>query len=611
MTGVLLACLALLAGPLLARLLRGWPPALRLLDGFVLVGVAGLCLVHLLPEALATGHAAALPLAVLGFLLPAQAERAFHAGGHRRAHRPLLLLALAGLALHAALDGAALALDHPPGEVHGPHGGALERAILLHRLPTGLLLWLTMRPLFGALRAWGSLLLMVAATLAGHLASRQAAPAADSPWVADFLAFVAGGLLHVLIHQARPPGARGPHPAWGGLGALAGGLLLAAMSPGEAWRERAADATAWYLASYWPPVLLGGLLSLGLLLPVWRRGPRVEAGGYLRGLLQGLWTPVCSCGPGPLYEGELRDRAGRRGAAVAMLAAQVLRPEALLLLLALLGAGAALFWLGWMLLSLAVLGAFLARLPVRRLPGADPAATLRSLGRRQAFWDWLHFHAAWFAAGALLLLWYTGSLLAEGAAGRAADLGTGVLLCLVLLAAFLEIPATGAVFLLTLWASLFGGAAHGAASAMAWLCAAPLAGGSVRRAVARVHGEAAALALTALVLVLGLGAWGAASLLPGSFHPGQPAFPAALWTETLRGLLGRDGSGGGILAWLLPGAGAALGLLSLMTAGPRGWIAQVLGDAEHDHPHVPGQAHDHSGARQIQVDLATEAEAGE
>ena len=99
------AMMGLLVGPLLHLL---WPERRHwrlALDGFVLASVGGLCLVHLLPHAMAEASILSMIGLLLGFILPRVAEQRFHQAGASLD----ILLALGGLAIHATLDGTALA----------------------------------------------------------------------------------------------------------------------------------------------------------------------------------------------------------------------------------------------------------------------------------------------------------------------------------------------------------------------------------------------------------------------------------------------------------------------------------------------------------------------
>ncbi|MCB9879497.1 MAG: hypothetical protein H6835_18030 [Planctomycetes bacterium] len=139
---LLLSFLALAAGPLLVLLARSHAWSTVVLDSFCLITISGFALLHLLPESAEQGGWLVLPLALLGFVLPAVAERTLHhgEGGMRKT---VLLLALFGIAAHACLDGLFLT-DGSHIEHHGDHDHLHEVtawAIILHRIPEGVGIW--------------------------------------------------------------------------------------------------------------------------------------------------------------------------------------------------------------------------------------------------------------------------------------------------------------------------------------------------------------------------------------------------------------------------------------------------------------------------------------
>ncbi|MCC5794291.1 MAG: hypothetical protein JJT85_06080 [Chromatiales bacterium] len=205
------AILALLAGPLLFRLARHRAGPMAFLDGLTLVTIVGLSVFSILPEAIAIAGPSAWVLAGLGLLFPTAVERLFTAAVHR-IHMAVLVLAITGLALHAVIDGLILlggeaghSHSHSHGHSHGHGLGAGEHlalSVVLHNLPKGLALWYLLAPAFGTPRALGVLLLLSAATLSGYLAGDGLLAALDAPALAWFQAFVAGSILHVVLHGA-------------------------------------------------------------------------------------------------------------------------------------------------------------------------------------------------------------------------------------------------------------------------------------------------------------------------------------------------------------------------------------------------------------------------
>jgi hypothetical protein len=180
------AVTALGLGPVVHRALGRSPAARAGIDGFVLGGIGGLVALHVLPRVIVTaGWWAAIAFTfgfVSVFLLPRLpvAGRGWAVG-----------LALVALALHAAIDGAGLASGEE----------ALSLAIVLHRLPAGVVIWWLLRPRYGRLKAAGALALVAVATIVGFASMAHAELVGFE--LAIFEAALSGALLHVIVEH-RP-----------------------------------------------------------------------------------------------------------------------------------------------------------------------------------------------------------------------------------------------------------------------------------------------------------------------------------------------------------------------------------------------------------------------
>lgn len=182
-------------GPVLYRVLHDHPAATRLVDGSVYVGVPLLVAWQIVQHAWEHGTVAPLIAVALGFVLPALIERASHALAHRTDDMAIVV-ALSGLALHAALEGAAFV---PSAE---PVDGRFAAAVVLHRIPVGLVIWWLIRPRFGSLAASAGVGSIVLATLAGVVLGAELFGDATAG-VELYHAFVSGSLVHVVFHQGR------------------------------------------------------------------------------------------------------------------------------------------------------------------------------------------------------------------------------------------------------------------------------------------------------------------------------------------------------------------------------------------------------------------------
>ncbi len=195
---LLLAWLALLAGPLLSLWLSRARHGRHLLQGINLaafLAVVLLVLWHLLPDFWQQGFYAGFALLAVGLFLPWLTEKALHQLAHST-HLLTLVLAVAGLVLHSFMDGVGLS-----GQMSASSHGLLPLAVILHRLPVGIAVWALVRSAFSlplTLLVFAGLLL---ATGIGFGFSEQAAWMEHALAFRAFQALAAGTLLHVVFHQ--------------------------------------------------------------------------------------------------------------------------------------------------------------------------------------------------------------------------------------------------------------------------------------------------------------------------------------------------------------------------------------------------------------------------
>lgn len=375
-----LAVLGLWVGPVLAPVIQRTPSLRALLDGLVLVSVAGLVLFEILPAGFADAGWAVVLTALCGFVLPHLAERSF-AFAHSGVHKAVLALGTVGLLLHAVADGAALSTEM----------GAVTFAVLLHQLPVGLLLWTALRQRAGAWAAFAALGAMTAATLLGYGGAAASLAFLGDPLRGHLLALVGGGLLHVLFgHGDHDPechdgqhGLGAQHPFAGGVGALLGVALLVGVftfAEGSHGHDHGHAVSATFVELF---LVSGPALVVGFLLAGFAHAflPHAQLGWLgrgssvtqaLKGMALGLPLPVCSCGVVPLYR-TLVMRGVPPAAAVSFLVATPeLGLDAFLLSFPLLGFKLTLLRLGVALVAATVAGVVVAAV-VSKWVGAPQA----------------------------------------------------------------------------------------------------------------------------------------------------------------------------------------------------------------------------------------------
>lgn len=213
MTHYVLSIVALLAGPVIYGWARSRPTGRHLLDGFILVTVAGIVCVYIIPDAVITGGRLAWLFLAVGLTFPVAIEKLFRQSEHR-AHVFIVILAASGLVIHALIDGLALlpgvgsAISSANNETNARlwnsiFGNQLAIGVILHRLPVGMAIWWSVRPGFGMAAAIVTFLMVIAATSAAFFFGAPALALAELQSLAYFQAFVAGSLVHIVAFGVK------------------------------------------------------------------------------------------------------------------------------------------------------------------------------------------------------------------------------------------------------------------------------------------------------------------------------------------------------------------------------------------------------------------------
>ena len=187
------ALLAPVAGALLYVTMHHRARTVRLLDAAVVIALPLLVAAQVVSHAWVERSLAPVAAVALGAGLLVLIERLSNTLA-RHTDDVTILFAVLGIVLHAVLEGGALTAGASP---------AFVVAVVVHRVAVGLLILWLVAPRHGAGMAFAGISAIVAATLAGYLAGT--AVSAEVPFVDGSLveAFVAGTLLHVVLHQGR------------------------------------------------------------------------------------------------------------------------------------------------------------------------------------------------------------------------------------------------------------------------------------------------------------------------------------------------------------------------------------------------------------------------
>ena len=589
---------ALAIGPLLHRIAERARSALVALDGFVFVAIGGLVLGQVLPRCIEMAGLSTLLAALGGLLGPLFIERWLH-GAARQAHAAALALGLTGIVLHAFIDG--MALDPSAGQ-----SVALPLAVLLHRVPEALTVWMLLRPSYGRRVAVGTLALLGTATFLGYTTGEPLVGGYANPIMGYVQALVSGSLLHVMIHRPHPVTTESGSRWWAsGVGGLIGlGLVFGIMwshpllHGGHAHEHGGGEPSLLLtMALESAPALLLAYLTSGLVhafLP--RAGAGwVGRGGALsqavRGVVFGLPLPMCSCGVIPVYRSLVLQGVPAAAAMAFFVATPELGLDALFLSVPLLGGQMTLIRIVCAVtvaLFVGVLvGRLASRLHVHGVAGAvGQAPRPESLGERLreagrvGFGEMVDATLPWILLGLALA-----SVLEPFFRGPTLGLSSLPDSVEVVVFALLGMPiyvcASGATPLVAVL--LTYGVSPGAA--MAFLITGPATNVTTFGVLSTLHGRRIALLFAAAIAAISV----TLGILTNLVLPSVALPP-------LDDLHVRSGAVHALQIACL----AAIGLLfaaSLLRQGPRRFVAQILvvddTDDEHEHQHEHGHEHEH------------------
>jgi hypothetical protein len=585
---LILSIVMLAVGPVLYRWLGSHKRAGAALDSFILFSVGALVFGVVLPDLVAAAGIAAIGSAIVGFLGPMVLER-LSGHGSSRVHQAALALGVVGLVLHTTLDGAAIA------SFDQTHAMELALAVALHRLPVGMTVWALVRPKFGVPRALGVLGLIAVGTIAGFMYADLQLDVTQGTLFACFQAFVAGSLVHVLIHHDRESSG----DTWK-VSELAGGLVGIALvfgltqvhdHSGHAHQALVSDAFASFMnlaLTSAPPLLAGYVLAgvaVGFLprasLSWTSKGSRLSQS--TRGMLFGVPIPICSCGVVPLYQSLVRRGVPAPAAMAFLVATPELEIGAIMLSLPLLGpeltAARLVAAMGVAVLVGTVIGGLIADSDQEPETGSEtdeePRGTLASRARRAAVFglrEVVDDTAPWILVGLAI----AAIVVASGAPSWSSALPAG--LDVVFFAALglpIYVCASGATPLAA--ALIFAGASPGAA--IAFLLSGPASNVTTLGVLSKVHSRRVAAFFGVAVVGLAVFAGYAINLVsPKVVELSSEQFST----------LGHDSW----WQWACLIGVVALFAVSLLRRGPRDWLNTVLQFGHHHH-HDHDHGHDH------------------
>ena len=170
--------------------------AAKAFDSLIIAALMLLMALFLIPESWKELGYSSIALILAGYLVPGLLESLIKKAAHTL-HMVSLLLALAGLALHAMLDGAALNTGG------NDIASNLSLAIVIHRFGVGMMIWMMVQPLFGRRMAFGVLGFASLATVGGFLLSEKLLGLEGGFAISVIQALVIGMIIHSLIHRSH------------------------------------------------------------------------------------------------------------------------------------------------------------------------------------------------------------------------------------------------------------------------------------------------------------------------------------------------------------------------------------------------------------------------
>jgi len=191
-----LSIISLFIGPVLYQWLSRSGFVAKVFDSLIITVLVILMAFLLIPESWAALGYWSVALILAGYLVPGVLEQLIKSAAHTF-HIVSLLLALAGLALHAMLDGAALMMGHEGAT------NSLSVVIVIHRFGVGMMLWLMVQPVFGKHAAIAVLGFVTLATIGGYLLSETLLGFEEGSAMPVIQALIIGMIVHSLIHRSH------------------------------------------------------------------------------------------------------------------------------------------------------------------------------------------------------------------------------------------------------------------------------------------------------------------------------------------------------------------------------------------------------------------------
>ena len=194
---LIFSLIAIIAGPILHHLLLFNRNVFNVADRIIFIIVGGLVVFHLVPHSFEEIGLYAIPFLALGILIPVFIEKGKESF-HHKAHKVALIIIFIGIFLHALLDGMALSI--PQKHLH-EHSIGLPLAVILHRFPVGLTIWILVNQTYGLKAAVLLICVICVSTVAGFFMYNILFSWISMEVAHSIYAIVSGSLFHILYHR--------------------------------------------------------------------------------------------------------------------------------------------------------------------------------------------------------------------------------------------------------------------------------------------------------------------------------------------------------------------------------------------------------------------------
>ena len=200
MTALIVSIVVFAFVPPLYKLAQKYTKAHKFLEACILAIIVGIVVGHILPESIRVVGWQAILVALIGMIVPSSIERMWHKLADS-VHWVPLLLGVTGLALHAAMDGAAMVDMGDHHDLSEHQHPIIAWAVVLHRLPVGMLIWWALFPKHGWAFPAGIFFFLSLFTVGGYTMGAVLLDLESHNTIAWFQALVAGSLLHIALDQ--------------------------------------------------------------------------------------------------------------------------------------------------------------------------------------------------------------------------------------------------------------------------------------------------------------------------------------------------------------------------------------------------------------------------